>query len=553
MEPSSRPSSSHSSAAITRPATVDEDRVPREFVKPALPAQSRHSRSKSVASTFSEKDQPQDDMSPASPSKRWSPTKSSWLESALSKPDSPKVMKQPPPAQPAWMAELSRIKQQRGSVDLGKGGPPHSPSGDASTGSRPSSPIKDVQLKPVGLRRPDSPKKEEPTIHKNGAVNRDRAESLVESSPKPRPMLLASKPSEKELGQSSEDIASPSEQSKALAENPSPQTEASAPKHAAKPSLTARVSTPSLSDRPVASRFAQDTGLAVPKSKPVEPPKDFRAGLKSRQPAGDAPKKSEDVNELHNVFGKLRKAETKNYVAPDLLKDNITRGKNALNVTGGPKPTERRDEFRESLRHRKSVMLEKAKEEGTVLKRSNSSSEVVPTPEAIAKRGVLNRAESGSKPFVPPKEEPTPEALARKKSLRTLPKPAVEDKPLQPAPLFAAKTPALSGKLAGRFDPGLAGMLARGPPPMANKTSTPRADADMSPTQSAQEDKSGPAPELQHITKGRARGPKRRAPKQTSVAMEQTKEKAITTRTAVPLLKPEGVHNDEDAGQAVID
>ncbi|KAI8932937.1 hypothetical protein NX059_010406 [Plenodomus lindquistii] len=549
VEPSSRPTSSHSNATVTRPTTRDEDRAPREFAKPALPA-SHHSRSKSVASTFSEKDQPQDDASPASPSKRWSPTKSSWLESALSRPESPKTMKQPPPAQPAWMAEISRLKQQRGSIDLGKGSPLQSPGGDAFSSSRPSSPIKDIQLKPVGLRRPDSPKKEESAVEGDKAFIRERAKTLADPTPKLRPMLPPPKPSdksEKELASPSEQAASPREQFKAQEKMSAPQTVTSPksvtspPLHSAKPSLTSRVSSPSLSDRPVASRFAQDTGLAMPKAKPVTPPKNFRAGLKSRQPVADAQKQSDNANELANVFGKLRKAETKNYVAPDPLKDNITRGKNALNVTGGPKPSERRDEFRESLRHRKSVMIEKAKEEGTVLKRASSSSDIAPTPEAIAKRGVLNRADSGSKATISPKEESTPEALARKKSLRTLSKSSVDEKPIQPAPLFTSKAPALAGKLAGRFDPGLAGMLARGPPPMATKGSASSADAESSPTRPAQEEKSGPAPELQHMTKGRARGPKRRAPKQTAAGTEKAEETSPTATSAVPSVKPEHV------------
>ena len=53
---------------------------------------------------------------PLSPSKtggdksRWSPTKSSWLESALKKPESPKVRPAAPPAQPSWMEGISKAK-----------------------------------------------------------------------------------------------------------------------------------------------------------------------------------------------------------------------------------------------------------------------------------------------------------------------------------------------------------------------------------------------------------------------------------------------------------
>ncbi|KAF1844138.1 uncharacterized protein K460DRAFT_158709 [Cucurbitaria berberidis CBS 394.84] len=540
IEPSSRPVSSHSNATITQ--SPDKDNTLKDvFVKPALPS---HSRSKSVASLFSEKDNPQDDTSPPSPSKRWSPTKSSWLESALSRPDSPKL-KQPPPAQPAWMAEINRIKQQRGSVDLGKGSPFQSPPGDAPSSGR-TSPIKDIQLKPVGLRRSESPKKEEP-------IQSAKTSTPAEPTPKPKP-VLSPKPSIPEVS----DIK-PSEEvlpSKLESEVPQAAPEPSPATRKPEALKTTVKETPvPVADKLAASRFAKDSPRAVPaaKAKPETPPKkDFRAGLKPRNQAGDASKKNE-VNEFQNVFGKLRKAETKNYVAPDPLKDNITRGKNALHNTGGPKPTVRRDEFRHSLQTKKSAILEKAKEEGSALKKADSSSQPAPTPEAIAKRTVLARADSGSKPTLPEKEkDPVPEAIARKRSL-TASKAVIEEKPTQPAPLFTSKEPAISSKLAGRFNPALAGMLARGPPPLATNKSTSSAEADVSPTKSTQEEKTGPAPELQHITKGRARGPKRRAPA-TSKATTETdtpQEKMTAAVTTIPLVKTERNPSDEDAGQAV--
>ena len=475
-----------------------------EFVKPALP---HHSRSKSVASTFSEKEKPQDDAAPPSPSKRWSPTKSSWLESALSRPDSPKP-RQPPPAQPAWMTEINRIKQQRSSVDLGK----DNPLGD-TLGSGRTSPIKDIQLKPVGFRRPESPKKEEAV---KAEENADKsAEPLVrpKSTPSPKPPLDT-----KRGAQSTKD---------------EPEISSSAAEPAIEAAGTLTSAKPATSDPPL-SRFTKDPTRTVAQSvsKPDTPPKkDFRAGLKPRQQIGDASKKTE-VNEFQNVFGKLRKAETKNYVAPDLLKDNITRGKNALNVTGGPKPTVRRDDFKESILNKKTAMLEKAKEEGSVLKKSDSLSEPAPPPEAIAIRGALNRADTSSKTASQREREATPEAITRKKSLAAI-KPKAENKPVQSAPSFAAKEPTVSSKLAGRFNPALAGMLARGPPQMTANKSTPSAVTDTSPTQSAQQNNVGPGPELQHMTKGRARGPKRRAPatKKTDTLPEETSEKVTTVAT----------------------
>lgn len=535
MEPSSRPSSSYSNATITK--GLDKDSTSKdEFVKPALP---RHSRSKSVASTFSEKDQPQDETSPPSPSKRWSPTKSSWLESALSRPESPKP-KQPPPPQPAWMTEINRIKQQRGSVDLGKGNPLQSPPADG-LGSGRTSPIKDIQLKPVGFRRPESPKKEEPLDLKQEKLAEPLPKLKPAVSPKPPLSEIADQKPSQEILPSKEE----KESSGVIPEPTAKEASSSALPKATVAESDTKVTPSSATTQPVVSRFSKDSARTVPavKPKPDTPPKkDFRAGLKPRQTIGDNSKKDQ-MNEFQNVFGKLRKAETKNYVAPDPLKDNITRGKNALNVTGGPKPTVRRDEFRESIISKKTAMLEKAKEEGSVLKRSDSISSSAPPPEATAMRSTLNRADSGPKPATSQKEkEPPPEAIARKKSLGSI-KFASEGKSVQPAPLLASKEPAISSKLAGRFNPALAGMLARGPPPLATNKSTSSAEVDLSSSRPAQEQKSGPAPELQHMTKGRARGPKRRAPatKQTSAEQEKAPEKVTTSVADVPLVKPEHV------------
>ncbi|KAL6707481.1 hypothetical protein ACN47E_004051 [Coniothyrium glycines] len=524
IEPSSRPTSSHSNATITRD-TEPERRSRDEFVKPALPL---HSRSKSVASTFSEKDQPQDETSPPSPSKRWSPTKSSWLESALNKPDSPKL-KQPPPAQPAWMAEINRVKQQRSSVDLGKGGSPLQQSSNDAFGSGRISPSKEM-LKPAGLRRPESPKKED-----SSKVDKADTPAVLSSNTKPIVLPKPTIKDEAEATEAKQDANPVPQLSNEPSKSTTDETTDESPSESQLPSA-AKETPPPITTKPLTSRFPPV------KPKPETAQKiDFRAGLKPRTTVGDSSKKGE-VNELQSVFGKLRKAETKNYVAPDLLKDNITRGKNALNITGGPKPTVRRDEFRESLNKKKSMILEKAEKEGTALKRSDSSSEPIPTPEAIARRSVLSRADSGSKSSEPPKmQESTPEALARKKSLRAI-RPEVDNKPTQPSPSLVTKEPALSGKLAGRFNPALAGMLARGPPGLATNTSTSSADVESSPTRSLREEKTGSGPELQHMTKGRARGPRRRAPaKQGSTDAETKQEKVTTTVAPVPLVKPEHV------------
>ncbi|CAI6336439.1 unnamed protein product [Periconia digitata] len=521
MEPSSRPGSSSNNRPMSRDSRDAADRTSgEEFVKPARP---RHSRSKSVASTFSDSTRQHDEPSASSPSKRWSPTKSSWLESALSKPESPK-MKQAPPLQPAWMSELSRIKQQRGSVDLGKGNPLQSPSADSPVSGR-TSPLKDVQLRPVSLRRPESPKKEEQPLDSD-------LTKPAQPSPKTKP-ALSPKPS---LAAKPEPNAE---------ETPNDNEVSSAPEEA----------TPEITSRPLSStaRFSKDSPIspAAAKPKPETPvKKDFRASLRSRNIDADDSKKNE-VSELQSVFGKLKKTETKNYVAPDTFKDNIMRGKRGLSVTGGPRPYVHRDEFRDSLVSKKTAMLAKAQEEGSALKRTDSSAKSAPTPEALAMRRNLGRSDSISKAPPPPKErerEATPEALAKIQSMRAS-KPVVPEKPVLPESSPVSKEPAKPNKFADRFNPGLAGLLARGPPPMATNPGSSGGNAT---TQSPSEEKPGPAPELTHMTKGRARGPKRRTPTskqatkpsdvpaKTETATEAIVEK-VAPAGAVPLVKAEHV------------
>ncbi|KAF2259928.1 hypothetical protein CC78DRAFT_620675 [Lojkania enalia] len=496
MEPSSRPGSSSSNLTITKDAAQKDISQKGEFVKPALP---HHSHSKSVASTFSEGNRPQDETSPPSPSKRWSPTKSSWLESVLNKPEAPKP-KQLPPQQPAWMAEISRIKQQRASVDLGKGGPLQSLPPETPVSGR-ISPIKDVQLKPASPRRSESPKEGEPT-------------ETVQPLPKPKPALSPKPPSvvKKE---------SPPE------ESPSVDDKAETPKDLSNPT----------GPKPIlsAARLSKDSPLSSPPTKPkpeMPPKKDFRANLKSRQTTLEAPKKDED-SEFQNVLGRLKKTETKNYVAPDTLKDNILRGKAGLAVTGGPKPSVRRDEFKESLISQKSAMLAKAQEQGSAaLKRADSTSQQQATPEALAKRKALGRSDSTSNAPPPKEKDPAPEALSRQKSLKSS-KPTIPEKQPLPATTPALKDTAKSSKLADRFNPGLAGILARGPPSMSMNSSSNSVNYSTgeSVTKVAEEENKGSAPELTHMTKGRARGPKRRAP-----ATKKTVADTTSTPSKVPPL-----------------
>ena len=85
---------------------------------------------------------------------------------------------------------------------------------------------------------------------------------------------------------------------------------------------------------------------------------DFRANLKPRALPRDQSKNAEP--EFKNALGSLRRTQAEKIAIPDVFKDNIVRGKNALNITGGVPKRERVDELKESLIKRKEEMKTKA-------------------------------------------------------------------------------------------------------------------------------------------------------------------------------------------------
>ncbi|CAI7607266.1 unnamed protein product [Penicillium glandicola] len=384
---------------------------------------------------------------------------------------------------------------------------------------------------------------------------------------------------------------------------------------------TRRAPPDSLSPKPNFSISTSSRGAISPKPKPQSPVLDFRANLRKREVVKDNGGDKEP--EFKNVFGRLKKTETRNYVAPDELKGNILRGKAALNNTGGPKKTERVDEFRKSLVLRKDEM----KAGGGSIRRNTAGEQDAPPkpveviPEAIAIRQNMTRANSikqmpvdemlpaktfgsrasqdrpassspsssfkgtgssrgsleqqplspfptndepgwplkdtsasrvsqESEPLSPfPDDDPiddepeeaipaandykhttevvssakmeeTREAVAPiEPSVVKMQEPSVKTlRPVRqwpPAPVAEATViptlPAKS-KLAGRINPALAGLLSRGAPAAEGpKKHLPT-------PVSTQSDPASPSAPLTHITKGRARGPKRRLPQTTDVS-----------------------------------
>lgn len=502
----SRPGSSHSTATITQTRTENDRLItgsqpesnPHDgFVKPALPPLKRSSSV--IESQRGHNDSNIDSSIPPSPSKKWSPSKASWLENAIKKPDSPKP-RVFPPQQPTWMMDINKAKQQRASVDLGN-----------------SEAFKDEVGALARSPPPETPKK--PHINLGGL--------LKGSSPAP-----AAKATE----QASDEDAPFSTISAEVKKNDDQEKRSPFPTASRnwKPeeSLSKSKPTSLLKHESPISSATSTGGLqagtrlgspSVTKPKPRTPPKkDFRSALKSR-PVSEG-KENQEESEFKSVFGKLKRTQTQNYVAPDDFKDNILRGKAGLAMTGGPQKTERRDELKESILKQKEAMKGGAppgvpqKPRGFTPKGERDS----PTPEAIAKRMALTRSESGlSNPSTNSREEvmrsPTPgEAAAAPKPLRNKPKPEPLDK--QPSGLVSKpKEQSEKEKPRDQFSSSLAGLLSRGPSPTASGS---KPSASMNPNvfardagiSASKDDVSDSLPQLIHMTKTRARGPKRRLP-----------------------------------------
>lgn len=423
---------------------------------------------------------------PTSPSKtmdprRWSPTKASWLESALNKPESPKPKVAPAPVnQPPWMAEIAKAKAQKAANASGE-------LARATTVSHKH------QVSIGGLARASAPgvgARPLSTISTSGA-----ASPLT-------PQRTGFGGSRKGSVDTSANVDPPAE--------------------VAKPTERARAATTAASTKP----------------KPEAPPKmDFRASLQARPQPKHEPAGSTDFK---NVFGNLRKTTTQNYVAPDELKGNILRGKAGLNITGGPKKTERVDEFKEAILAKKKD-FSKVQSEGRGITRNLSSASEQPVPEGLVKSFELARSKSIKRdstilsptPFgagrksissterpslherqASTQENPMPDRRpsigTQRDSANAIPtaKPFGTTAPTSTLPKETGAPGRLPGKLANRFNPNLAGLLARGPPPIASGASKDSSSAgdDSASTEPAS------GPKLTHMTKGRARGPKRKAP-----------------------------------------
>ncbi|CAN8097376.1 unnamed protein product [Discula destructiva] len=493
---------------------------------------------------------------PLSPSKtmdprRWSPTKgASWLDKALKQPESPKPRLSPVASnQPAWMVELNKAKAERAknpSMDLGRAG----------------STVKKHEVKTGGLVRP-APMG---TVVKPSILNGPKSPALPIEKPL-TPVLrsagFSKSPAPERL--SSPSIDEPRRGSVAsIVTTPINEEKPDTPtRNDFRTSLRARGTTLGNADKGEALKELSDDNPDLPpkndfrkslrargttlgnadkvgafnefsEDKPELPVKDLRTSLRARGTTLGNTQKGESVNELANVFGKLRQAKTQNYVAPDELKDNILRGKSGLNTTGGPRPYVKKDEFKDAILQRKAE-FNQAKEEGRAVATNAKPPEEKPIPEALARRATISRVRSStlhsrnsstvaSMSEFSGKAPESPATLESPASRsRHVSEESAAPKPENTEPASVTEPPAEKsvpgrlpnkiggGALANRFNPALAGILARGPPGAAPKFSGISLGPDAG-------NEPGPGPQLTHLTKNRARGPPKRAPAKASAS-----------------------------------
>ena len=483
--------------------------------------------------------------------KRWSPTKASWLESALSKPESPKITSSKV-EQPTWRSDLQKSKQSKA---------------DTSGARSPTSSF-EVITQPGLMRSPPPGGHSRPLSI--GGLPEGFSSGQVKKTPvvRQKSSSIQDDPFRQSENQNDTSVIGP------------PNAVITPEAGAESKFSTKQMTVP---DLPITQTDIETNKNALPdsmskqkppalKPKPQTPPKtDFRANLKSRQKQLQDSASAEP--EFKNVFGNLRRAETKNYVAPDLLKTNILTGKAALNLTGGPQKTKRTDEFKESLVSQKEAMKAGG---GSITKKSETtkgSSEGAPKPaaaipEALAKRNQLSKALgvaagqrdtkssvqvsiSSKPPAKPPLDLPQRAPMSTEsttvESLKTshqsdLSKAAMDAATLtssdgqrpvtdtQSANFEPTDKPG-SGKLANRMNPALASILMRGPP--SNTSSRNHSTEDLStsisnsarPSAGASQDPG--EGQLTHVTKGRAKGPKRRLPKTEVESKEADKAKPV--------------------------
>lgn len=557
--PTSRPGSSNNASTVTIPLPRTEKNssntsslLTSYHIEPKFgnePVKSGLPPLKATPSLIEDQDGSSAELAnkPASPCKRWSPTKASWLEKALSKPESPKP-RIVPPQQPSWMMDITKAKQQRGSVDLGRS----VATKEVMDRSLARSPSPGIQNRPQSVEVPQrafisrvATKNRGPILNETDSARSVEqlvaVENIVQDGPLDEDAMATNHTAE--IKNQAELDGSPSRPISfqlSTTEGGIPSSEKGllpSPKQDSPPP-----STPSIEGLQARNRLVSTSDM---KPKPKTPPKkDFRSVLKTR-PISDGRQNREEA-EFKNVFGKLKRTETQNYVAPDDLKENILRGKAGLAATGGPKKTERRDELKESILRQKEAMKTGAppgipKKPGGISVLQDRDS---PPPEAITKRLGLTKSEGGStnastntQDEVERVRTAKPRGRAEFQPLRVKLKPTAPEKQ-QTTTNTQIVLPANS-KPGDQFSSSLAGLLKRGPSSLANFV---KPDGSRNPnllisntiSADSTDEHSTSGHSLTHITKNRAKGPKRRLPQSAKFDARKTEITSNTSRNEEP-------------------
>ncbi|KAI5289817.1 hypothetical protein KEM54_003144 [Ascosphaera aggregata] len=560
------------------------------------------------------------DGAPSSPNKRWSPTKASWLESALNRPESPNKKSNPPTfgQEPEWKSQLARLKASRQAVqkvaqESAKKEDGGARDGSLQTGILPSLKKPDLSTRKdksfaarMGVNAADLQQsvKEDETIaskkdattaeekEKSGSLARSETSTGFRRSPEKKDMNLPGVTTSTAFNSESGDTGKEQEKEE--------ERDKTKPGQApVKPTISTSVNSVLSHINSLNSPDGNSRTPSPIKSRESTSQFDFRSNLRRREggnndlerrpsnaaasPATKSPIESQ-TPEFQNVFAKLKRtntatgqgsptvAKSPSAVKPlsafkDEFKENITRGKNALNQTGGPKKTERVDEFKESLIKQKEAFKIKDETGHPVGLRGRTGSimekkaDII--PEALERRRALKSSvdlrssarEKGNELPIPLPEKPKPLDFARTPCQKSTSEnqedkgTAADKKMTSPETLAATSVPLSkttspsdtnsqqssspsASSIASRLNPGLANLLSRGPPSLNSKTESSLRATPVSATSAASSgrlighgsrnssnDEPGQGPALTHITKGRAKGPKRRAPQAAAATM----------------------------------
>lgn len=570
---SSRQSPSHEGTAPSRQlktlSTTQEQCSAPEKVQPDLPETSPRRSATPDDRPSTPSNEPRLARSPSKTmdSRRWSPTKSTWLESMLSTTiEAPKL--QPlVEEQPKWKVDLQRSKSKRGQVTSQDN--PLEPSTSGSTTVSLLSPNRQDAASST-LRAIDA---NESGIAEGPKTTNDLQRSHSRTSDKTD--LDADTLTDNGLDPASSHLSADRDSFDKSSKTTSPS------------STIAAVAKPSNGSVARATAKTRDIPPKPPvlKPKPQTPPKlDFRTSLRPKPT--EVTKPAEDDAEFKSVFGKLKRTTTQNYVAPDVLKKNILSGKAALNVTDGPQKTLHRDEFKESILAKKDewkaagagareqrvdnkektdISIPEALQRRKTLSRPNNTPVIRDEPSSGQGPQMVNLKPAGRNRVVSPKPNFKPASVASKRSPNLTPESsmssagAVSPEKLvtefdagettsrslpsaemssalavrgehKPSPVLTSSeavgnTTSSNNRIANRLNPNLAAVIARGPvqgQDVDPKSSDYHAVNAISGTSDAN---SNPLDNesLTHTTKGRAKGPKRRAPK-----AEPSTEQAIS-------------------------